>query len=143
MFGFGKKVFKSAKKAANQNQMEAIVAGAMLVAAADGEIERSELAKLEALIANNENMSAFKRQEIQKVIQKYSGILEADFHVGRSKMLKEIGDVSDNPEAAEEVFLNMLAIAKSDGEIEPAEAKVLIDVARRIGVDASEYGVAV
>lgn len=142
MFGFGKKVFKSAKKVANQNQMEAIVAGAMLVAAADGEIERKELEKLEALIANNENLTAFKRQDIQRTIQKYSGILEADFHVGRAKMLKEIADVSDNAEQAEEVFLNMLAIAKSDGEIEPAEAKVLIDVGRRLGVDPTEYGIA-
>jgi tellurite resistance protein len=38
MFG---KFLKSAKKVQNQNLMEAIIAGTMLVAAADGEIEKS------------------------------------------------------------------------------------------------------
>jgi len=142
MFGFGKNLFKSAKRVANQNTLEAIIAGSMLVAAADGEIERKELEKLEALIAANESLSAFKRAEINKIVTRYAGLLEADFFVGRQKMLKEIADVSDNTEVAETVFLVMLAVAKSDGEIEPAEVKVLLDIGRRLGVDAREYGVA-
>lgn len=136
------KLFKSAKKVQNQNLMEAIVAGAMLVAAADGTVERAEVDKLDKLLTSNDNLSAFKPAEIRKVIARYQNVLEADFGVGQQKMMKELADISDNHDHCEEVFLNMLAIAKADGEIEPEEKTVLLKVARNLGVNPDEYGLA-
>ncbi|EEX1012158.1 tellurite resistance TerB family protein, partial [Escherichia coli] len=40
---------------------------------------------------------------------------------------------------AEEVFVNMLTIAEADGEIEPAEHKVLEEVGRRLGLRVEDY----
>ena len=40
---------------------------------------------------------------------------------------------------AEEVFVNMLTIAESDGEIEPEEQKVLEEVGRRLGLRVEDY----
>jgi tellurite resistance protein TerB len=139
MFG---KFLKGAKKVSNQNLMEAIVAGTMLVASADGTVEKSELDKLDKLLTSNDNLSAFKPAEIRKVISRYQNILEADFGVGQAKMMKELADISDNSDHCEEVFLNMLAIAKADGEIEPEEKTVLTKVARSLGVSLDEYGLA-
>ncbi|MGZ8233197.1 tellurite resistance TerB family protein [Methylobacter tundripaludum] len=139
MFG---KFIKSAKKVQNQNLMEAVVAGCMLVAAADGSIEKAEREKLDKLLTSNEQLSAFKPSEIRKVIQRYENILDADFGVGQKKMLDELGDISDNADHCEEVFLNMLAVAKADGEIEPDEVAVLQKVARSLGIDVKEYGLA-
>lgn len=139
MFG---KLLKSAKKVNNQNLMEAIVAGAMLVAAADGTVEKSELDKLDKLLTSNENLEAFKPADIRKVMSRYQNILEADFGVGQQKMLKELAEISDNTDHCEEVFLNMLAIAKSDGEIEPEEKAVLVKVARSLGISLDEFGLA-
>ncbi|WP_427501349.1 tellurite resistance TerB family protein [Methylomonas sp. MED-D] len=139
MFG---KLFKTAKAVHHQNLMEAIVAGSMLVAAADGTVEKSELDKLDKLLTSNENLSAFKPGDIRKVISRYQNVLEADFGVGQQKMMKELADISDNPDHCEEVFLNMLAIAKSDGEIEPGEKAVLTKVARSLGISLDEYGLA-
>lgn len=136
MFG---KFLKSAKKVQNQNVLEAIVAGSLLVAAADGEIEKKETDKLEKLLANNDSLSAFKPAEIRKLVDRYSGILEADFRVGKLKLLKEIGDISDNADQSEEVFVNALAIAESDGEIEPEELKILKEIGRTLGVNLSNY----
>lgn len=136
------KLFKTAKKVNNQNLMEAIVAGAMLVAAADGTVEKSELDKLDKLLTSNDNLSAFKPADIRKVMSRYQNILEADFGVGQQKMLKELAEISDNTDHCEEVFLNMLAIAKSDGEIEPEEKTVLVKVARSLGISLDEYGLA-
>lgn len=136
------KLFKTAKKVNNQNLMEAIVAAAMLVAAADGTVEKSELDKLDKLLTSNDNLSAFKPADIRKVVSRYQNVLEADFGVGQQKMLKELADISDNQEHCEEVFLNMLAIAKSDGEIEPDEKVVLAKVARSLGISLDEYGLA-
>jgi tellurite resistance protein TerB len=139
MFG---KFMKTAKQVTNQNLMEAIVAGAMLVAAADGTIEKSEMDKLDKLLTSNDNLSAFKPADIRKAMSRYQNILEADFGVGQAKMMKELADISDNTDHCEEVFLNMMAIAKSDGEIEPEEKAVLTKVARSLGISLDEFGLA-
>lgn len=142
MFGFGKNLFKSAKKIANTNTMEACIAAALLIAAADGTIERDELTKLEAIASSTEPLASFSRAEIQRVIQKYAATLETDFFIGKSKMLKEIDDVADDPDLAETVFLVAFAIARADGEVEPEEKRELLALARRLGQDASAFGLA-
>jgi tellurite resistance protein TerB len=137
MFG---KFMKTAKQVTNQNLMEAIVAGTMLVASADGTVEKSELDKLDKLLTSNENLSAFKPADIRKTMSRYQTILGADFGVGQAKMLKELADISDNADHCEEVFLNMLAIAKADGEVEAEELAVLIKVSRSLGINVEDYG---
>ena len=137
--GFFGKFIKSGKKVVNQNILEAIVAGSLLVAAADGEIEKNELDKLEKLLTNNDSLSAFKPAEIRKLIDRYTGILEADFRVGKLKLMKEIADISDDADQGEEVFVNALAIAEADGEIEPGELAVLKEIGRTLGINLSTY----
>lgn len=139
MFG---KLFNSAKKVQNKNVMEAIVAGALLTAAADGTIERSETDKLSKLLQANDLLDAFRGREITKTIAKYENILEADFGIGKKKMLDEISDIADNDDHAQEVLLTMLAIAKSDGEVEPEELTVMQEVCRTLRLDPKEYGLA-
>lgn len=137
-----KKFFNSAKKVQNRNVMEVIVAGALLTAAADGTVERAETDKLAKLLQANDLLEAFRGREITKTIQKYENILEADFGIGKKKMLDEISDIADNDDHAQEVLLTMLAIAKSDGEIEPEETSVILEVCRTLRLDPKEYGLA-
>lgn len=137
MFG---NLFNKAKKVQNKNVMEAIVAGALLTAAADGTIERAETDKLTKLLNANDLLEAFRGREITKTIAKYENILDADFGIGKKKMLDEIADIADNDDHAQEVLLTMLAIAKSDGEIEPEEQAVILEVCRTLRLDPREYG---
>lgn len=137
---FGKlagKLFRGAKKVENRDLMEAIVGGGLLVSAADGDIEKDELTKLEKLIAGNENLKHFGA-DIGKTIRRFTDLLEGDFLVGRSKIMREIRDIAGNDDHVEDVILNILAIAKADGEIEPAERKVIEEVARELGFRLSE-----
>lgn len=134
-----KKFLRGAQQIQSQNMLEAIVAGCMLVAAADGTVERAEIDKMDKLLTTDESLKAFKPADIRKLSQRYQTRLEADFGLGQMQMLKEIGDISDNADQAEQVLLTMLAIAKSDGEIEPAERVVLDKVARSLGLDVNEY----
>lgn len=136
-------LFNKAKKVQNKNVMEAIVAGALLTAATDGTIERSETDKLTKLLQANDLLEAFRGREITKTITKYESILEADFGIGKKKMLDEIADIADNDDHAQEVLLTMLAIAKADGEIEPEEHAVIMDVCRTLRLDPKEYGLVV
>lgn len=135
-------LFNKAKKVQNRNVMEAIVAGALLTAAADGTIERSETDKLSKLLQANDLLDAFRGREITKTIARYESILDADFGVGKKKMLDEIADISENDDHAQEVLLTMLAIAKTDGEIEPEEQAVIMEVCRTLRLDPKEYGLA-
>lgn len=130
-------LFKSAKKVENRNLMEAIVGGGLLIAAADGDIEKEEIQKLERLISGNENLKHFGG-EIQKVIGRFTATLEVDFPMGRKDIMREIREISGNDNDVEDVMLNMLAIAKADGEIEAGERKVIEEIARELGYRLSD-----
>ena len=131
------RLFRGAKKVENRDLMEAIVGGGLLVAAADGDIEKEELQKLEKLIAGNENLKHFGA-EIGKTIRRFSDLLEGDFLVGRSKIMREIRDIAGNDDHVEDVVLNVLVIAKADGEVEPEERKVIEEIARELGYRLGE-----
>lgn len=143
MFGklFGKKV-KNAKvelkKLENRDLMEAVVGGCLLVAAADGEIEQSEIQKLDQLLRSNSNLQHFGA-EITATINRFTEQLNAGFRVGRLNIMREIADIQGNPEDKETVFVNMLTIAEADGEIEEAEMKVLEEVGRVLGLRVQDY----
>lgn len=130
-------LFKSARKIENKDLMEAIVGSNLLVAAADGEIEKEETQKIERLVRSNDNLKHFGG-EIGKTVQKFTDKLEADFQLGRSAIMREIKDIAHNDEHVEDVMLNMLAIAKADGEIEPGERKVIEEIARELGFRLEE-----
>lgn len=138
--GLFNKFVKSAKQVQNQNVLEAIIAGSLLVSAADGEIEKSEVEKLSKLLANNDLLSAFKPNEINKIVDRYANVLEAGFRVGKVKMLREIADIAGNPDHAEEVFVTAITLAEADGEIEPAELAVLQEIGKALGINLSSYG---
>jgi tellurite resistance protein TerB len=143
MFGLLKKKFGAGKaelkKLENRDLMEAIVGGALLVAAADGEIEEAELISLEKQILANPALEHFGT-EIGKTINKFEQMLSAGFRLGKMKILREIEDIKGNPSDAEEVFINMLTIAESDGEIEPKELAILKEVGNHLNIRLSEYG---
>lgn len=139
--GLFSKLTKSAKSVAKQNVFEAIVAASVLVAAADGEIEKKESEKLERMLSNNDSLSSFKKTEIQRLVAKYSATVETDFRMGKLKMMKEIEDIAENATDAEEVFVTAIAIAESDGEIEPKELEVLTEIGRRLGLNLKDYGI--
>lgn len=125
-------MFRSAKKVENRDLMEAIIGGNLLIAAADGEIEKEETSKVERLVRSNDNLKHFG-SEIPKAIQKFTDWLESDFDLGRARIIKEIQQVAHNDNHVQEVMLNMLAIAKADGEIEPGEQRVIEEIARELG----------
>lgn len=127
------------KKIENRDMMEAIVGGCLLVAAADGEISDDELLALDSQISANESLSHFGA-EIGKVMNRFEAQLKTGFRIGKMKILREIGDIKSNPEEAEEVFVNMLTIAESDGEIDAGELAVLKEVGGKLGIRLADYG---
>ena len=139
MFG---NLFNKAKKIENKNIMEAVVAGCLLVAAADGSMSGEESLKMEKLLNANDLLEAFRGNEISKVVQRYTNILDADFGVGQKKMLDQIEEIANNPDHCEEVMLAMLAVAKSDGDVSDVEKAVLTKVASTLRLRLADFGLA-
>jgi tellurite resistance protein TerB len=139
--GFLSKIGRSAKSVAKQNVFEAIVAASVLVAAADSELEKKETEKLERMLTNNDSLSSFKKTEIQRLVAKYTATVETDFRMGKLKMMKEIEDIAENPDDAEEVFITAISIVEADGEIEPKEFSILTEIGRRLGLNLKDYGI--
>lgn len=147
MFGkfFGKKVGNAQaemKKVVNRDLMQAIVGGGPLIAAADGEIEAAEVAKLDELIRANPNLTHFG-SEITDTINRLTAQLNANFQVGRLAIKRELADVKNVQADAEEAFVNMIAIAQADGEIEQAELVVLKEIGLHFGLRPQDYGIEV
>lgn len=143
MFGklFGKKVNQAkaeVKKFENRDLLEAIVGGCLLVAAADGGIEDSEVKKIDSLLRTNKNLEHFG-SEITELVNRFSERLQSGYRVARAEILREIEDTKSDQQQKEDVLLNMLTIAEADGEIEPAEQKELETVAQRLGLRISDY----
>lgn len=142
MFGFGKKLFgakKAVKKLENRDLMQAIVGGCLLVAAANGEISKAESGQIDKQIRANKNLEHFG-SEITSTVNLYTEQLEASFRIGRMNILREIKDIANNPNDAEEVFVNMLAVAEGDGEVYEAELKVLREVGTVLGLRLKDFG---
>ncbi|MCS5452524.1 tellurite resistance TerB family protein [Enterobacter huaxiensis] len=142
MFGFGKKAAAAKttfKKMENRDLMEALICGCILVAGADGELEASELDRVEAIIKTNDKLAHFGA-EISNIIAKYKEKFEkVGFQVLKFEAKREISDIKHNADNAAEVFVNMIAIALADGEIEPAEEKVLEEIGRMMGLRVEDF----
>jgi len=125
-------------QAKNKEFMEAAMAGCALVAAADGEIEDAEKAKMAKFIERSPELAAFDRTRMIAVFNKFADQIDFDFKMGKDAVLGEVREV---PGDEQRILLMRLlvAIAGSDGEIEPAERKVLVEVARVLGLSPGEF----
>jgi len=144
MFGFFKKQANNAKveikKVENRDLMQAIVGAMVLIAYADGECEKSELEKIERLIAANDSLAHFG-SEITQTMGKYVEYMDAGPRLGTMKIMREVSDIKNNPKDAEEVFVLAITIAEADGEIEPAELQVLAKLGRELGLRVQDFGI--
>lgn len=141
MFGFGKKVNKvkaEVKKLENRDLLEAIVGGCLLVAAADGNIDDSELKAIDSLLRTNKNLGHFGN-EITELVNRFSERLKSGYRVARAEILREIEDIKGDAQQKEDVLLNMLTIAEADGDIGEKEQKELDTVAQRLGLRVQDY----
>lgn len=125
-------------KVENRDLMEAIVAGAVLVAYADGDCSKEELTKLEDIIATNDNLKHFG-SEINATVEKYSLMMESGARLGRVKLMKEIADVAGDEEQKVEAFIIAIEIADADGNIDEDEMKVLRDIGKALGLNPDNY----
>lgn len=138
MFGklLGRKAEAAVSKFSGRTDfLEATCAAAAIIAGADGEIEDSEVsATVKAVKANKALAAGFDGPTIERTINTMLDRVGGG-RVGRANLRKEIMEIAKEPDMAEGVILTALDVAEADGEIEPAELKVLESLAKDMGVD--------
>ena len=137
MFGFLKKKAEDATKKFSGRTafLEAVCAASALIAAADGEIEDSEIAAtLKAVAANKALAGGFDQRVIEQPMETMRARAGGG-RVGRTGLGTESEEVLTSPDMAEAVVLTALDVAEGDGQIEPEERKVLDRLAKLASVD--------
>ncbi len=114
--------------------LQGAVSLSALVMAADGEIETSERDSLSKAIRNNDVLNAaYTGAQIDEAIKKSLAKAEQG-RTGKKALWSEVEDLKGDADA-ETVVLMAMDVADADGEMEPAEEKVLKDACERLGLD--------
>jgi tellurite resistance protein TerB len=136
--GFFSKLGNSASRQVNRNVLEAGAAAALLVAASEGGISKDEMAGVKTALSSNPKLSGFAKKDIDAIVAKYSTILEDNFRVGQTQLLREIADVADNEVDAEDTIVLAISIAERDGEIGDKEMATLRKIADRLNLNLED-----
>lgn len=129
------------KRIENRDLMEAIVGGCLLVAAANdknGKVDESEMTRIHNLIRTNKNLEHFGA-EIQEVITRTKARLEASFIAARLEIMREIEEIADDTEQAQDVMANVITVALADGDVDEAEYAVLEQIAMTLGLHIDDW----
>ncbi|WP_455830355.1 tellurite resistance TerB family protein [Pseudomonas fluorescens] len=138
---FGKKSGQAraaVAKLANRDLMEAVVYGSIYVAAADGDLEDSELSKIETILSNNPALQGFGA-ELSNTIDRAKTDFKSGARILRQNAEKELGDLVHSPAEALTVLNVMLTVAEADGEIEAAELTALERSAKLLGLNLKDH----
>lgn len=119
--------------------LEAVCAASALIAAADGDIEDSEVESTISTIKANSNLSSFSGNQIEQTLEKM--FERTKNRTGRAGLWSEIEDIKKDPDMCETVYLCALDVSESDGEIEPEEKVVLRKLATTLGLNPAKYDV--
>lgn len=143
MFGKLKEALSGgAKKLSGRTDLlEGICAMIALTSCADGDIEDSEIeAGLSALQTHATLSAAFTGSQIEQALDKQMRRAKGGM-AGKLGLKREIEEAKAKSSTDELEMALMIAIdvAAADGEIEPAEKKVLADLAQRLGFNLGNY----
>lgn len=128
------------KKMANKDLAEGLVGAALLVAAADGEIEPKEIESLMAQLDCHPALEGFG-SEIGKMVDSFTARLNAGFLIGKTQIMREIADCAHDETEAEDIFVAAISIAQSDGELEPEELVILKEIGQKLNLKPANYGI--
>lgn len=126
------------KRIEKKNLMEAVIAAAVLVAAADGDISPKEIDSMEALVKANPSLQHFG-SEIDATLTKYKNLVAAGPRMAKLQLMREVADVSGVRAEAEEVLVTAITIAEASGDIDAKEKVALEAIAKALNLSLNTY----
>lgn len=127
------------KRVKNRPFMEAVAAGAAMVAYADGIVRPEETAKLLDFIRLDETLSVFDPSDVLIAFEKNIEVFDFDPRLGREKALKSLREIERGGEEAKLVVLVCIAIGAADGEFSLAQRRCIRDMCGVLGLDPDRF----
>ncbi len=128
-----------ALKFKNKEFLNASMAGAALIALADGEISSSEKQKMIKFIESHEALSVFTTKDVIEAFQEFVTQIEFDKDIGDAKAYAALGKLKSNNEASRLVMRMIISIAAADGDFDADEKVVAVKVARELGLNPADF----
>lgn len=140
---FGKKKDAAAANLArmdNRDGMQAALGAMVLIAGADGTLDPKEVDSIEVIARSLPSLEHFGA-EITTTLNKYKGLLTAGFLIAKSQIMREIAEVKNDPQAAENAFVSALTVAGADGDYSEPEKRMIVEIGNCLGLRAESYGI--
>ncbi|UGQ09064.1 tellurite resistance TerB family protein [Yinghuangia sp. ASG 101] len=118
---------------------DASMAMCALVAAADGSVDQAETAKVAELIANNEVLRNFDKDDLQRRFYGYANQLQSDYQLGKVQIMQEIAKAKKKQDEARAVIQIGIVIGGADGNFDPQERAAVRDACFALGIAPTEF----
>ncbi|KUN24191.1 tellurium resistance protein [Streptomyces antibioticus] len=118
---------------------DASMAMCALVAAADGQVDASEMQQMESMILTNEVLQNFPPEQLRTRFHKHVEQLTRNFVQGKSEALQDIAKAAKKPTEARAVVQTGIVIAGADGHFSQAEQMVLREACAALNLNPAEF----
>jgi len=118
---------------------DASMAMCALVAAADGQVDASEMQQMESMILTNEVLQNFPPEQLRTRFHKHVEQLTRNFAQGKSEALQDIAKAAKKPTEARAVVQTGIVIAGADGHFSQAEQMVLREACAALNLNPAEF----
>ena len=123
----------------NRTFLEGIMAGAVIIAAADGSISQAEKKKLYDYISVSEDLKCFSTAEILGVFNNIADTFHRDAALGKIEALRKVGRLRGKDEQARLLVRVAILIAMSDGTLDACEKKAVRELCAELHLAASDF----
>lgn len=119
--------------------LEASMAAAALVAAADGTVSLSERSRLDEILEGLDLLKLYDVHDAVELFNSHIAAIEADGTLGREAALEQVALVADDETEADLVLRIALAIGSADDILAPEEIDVLNRICTKLGLIPDQY----
>jgi len=123
----------------NKTFLEAVVAGCVLVAYADGVVKPEEKQKMMGFLQNSEVLSVFDSMEVIKLFEKFAQQFEFDFGIGEANALQAVGKLKTKESEARLMVRVCCAIGAADGDFDDSEKAMVRKICGELGLNPKDF----
>lgn len=128
-------------KLRNKSFMEGVVAGAVLIACADGHIDPEEKSRLLDFIEASEDLKCFSANDIAESFEGLAKKISVQPDAGKAEAFRLLGKLRDNSDQARMAVRAVISIAKSDGNFEESEKEMAKQICLELGLDPKDFSI--
>ncbi len=128
------------EKFRNRPFLEATMAASALVAAADGEVNITELNMIDQALETIHELHIYDPHDAVDIYRDYTDALYKNPAATRDKALKAVSKIADDKQAARLLIKVCVAIGKSDEDFSAEEKAVITELCTALALDRDELG---